>query len=142
MAALVDFRAVRRALRRLLLETASPATWRKLYRLLGILTFMCFVLQFWSPLGRPARVSSVVASLTAVGTTASANISVEQRTDMQLHPEQHWRMLLPGCCGNFEGFVASLSDALRARPLGRPCLDEALDKVAPLLGADTLWLEF
>lgn len=61
--------------------------------------------------------------------------------DFHMHPHENWRMLLPGSRNN-EVFVGSMVTALRARPLGRPCLDYALDVLAPQLDKDSLWLEF
>jgi len=63
--------------------------------------------------------------------------------DFDKHPDEHWRMLIPGRSPKEpEAFYASLMEALRARPLGKPCLDYAMDELAPLLDKDSLWLEF
>lgn len=142
MASAVDIRAVRRAMRRLLLEAALPAGWRRWYQFGGFLFVVFVLVQIWTPLIHYDWASSAVAASLPIAAAAATAAAAAAEYDLRQHPEQHWRMLMPGCCGDFQGFLASTADALRARPFGRPCLDEALEKLAPHLAADTLWLEF
>merc|ERR1719484_443400 len=77
------------------------------------------------------------------GVYQSSAVSIDKRKDFEKHPEEHWRMLTPGNSPSEpQAFYESLVQALRARPLGRPCLDYALDNLAPLLDKDSMWLEF
>mmetsp|Transcript_25487 Transcript_25487/g.49970 ORF Transcript_25487/g.49970 Transcript_25487/m.49970 type:complete len:344 (+) Transcript_25487:69-1100(+) len=79
-----------------------------------------------------------------VTSALAANLSLQLQEDLHLHAAEHWRMLLPS--GNpdsdLEAFLTSLVPALRARPLGKPCLDFALGELAPWLDRESLWLEF
>jgi len=77
-------------------------------------------------------------------TAMVANLSLQLQEDLHLHAAEHWRMLLPGGSSgsDLEAFLTSLVPALRARPLGKPCLDFALAELATQLDRDSLWLEF
>lgn len=83
------------------------------------------------------------ASAPSMG-VATTTIDVRRalHEDFTQHPTEYWRMLLPGQTSSSEVFYDSMLSALRARPLGRPCLDYALEELAPQLDKDSLWLEF
>jgi len=79
-----------------------------------------------------------------VGTTPSFinNVSYALKEDISRYSTSYWRMLLPNGDQNFEAFILSVASALQSRPLGRPCLEHALDKLTANLDMDSLWLEF
>eukprot|EP00929_Paragymnodinium_shiwhaense_P070295 TRINITY_DN35604_c0_g1_i1.p1 TRINITY_DN35604_c0_g1~~TRINITY_DN35604_c0_g1_i1.p1 ORF type:complete len:340 (-),score=59.06 TRINITY_DN35604_c0_g1_i1:347-1366(-) len=66
------------------------------------------------------------------------------QSDVARHPEGYWRILTPkNDTQDLESFIDEVTEALRARPLGRPCLDHALDVLVPQLRShSSLWLEF
>lgn len=78
----------------------------------------------------------------ALSSADAFGLAPELQQDFERHPEEHWRMLTASHHHDPEGFYITLVDALRARPLGRPCLDYALDKMVQQLDKDSLWLEF
>lgn len=76
------------------------------------------------------------------GSFRRESLAPELQQDFERHTEEYWRLLTPSHHHDPQAFYATLVDALRARPLGRPCLDYAIDKMVQRLDLDSLWLEF
>jgi len=83
------------------------------------------------------------AELRASAAVANGNLSPELLADFQAHSSGYWRMLLPGQHESFEDFLIDTTDGLRARSFGgRTCLAEFIERLAPELDRQSLWLEF
>lgn len=83
------------------------------------------------------------SELRASAAAAHTNLTSELLDDFHRHNAAHWRMLLPGQHHSFEAFLVDVTDGLRARSFGgRTCLAEFIERLAPQLDRQSLWLEF
>eukprot|EP00747_Dinoflagellata_sp_TGD_P207837 gnl/TRDRNA2_/TRDRNA2_81368_c0_seq2.p1 gnl/TRDRNA2_/TRDRNA2_81368_c0~~gnl/TRDRNA2_/TRDRNA2_81368_c0_seq2.p1 ORF type:complete len:353 (+),score=68.91 gnl/TRDRNA2_/TRDRNA2_81368_c0_seq2:99-1157(+) len=143
-------RAWRRNASKLLRQAGIPATapWPLqpcgLMLALALLSLLCLlVLTVFAP----SKTGQSTSDRLRGPKLALGNISEElvllRSQDLTEHATEHWRMLLPGTHDNFEDFLTSVLSGLRARPLGRPCLNYFLKELAQtVVKGDPMWLEF